>query len=97
MHRLGYARSIAQHSLLLVLLLSAAAQAEGLFAPAVFITAPEQAHTQAISTRSGPEKAVLQSVAADRQLPADRNADQWLSQSVTPPGSPAPLLPRLRF
>jgi hypothetical protein len=97
MYRLGYARSIAQHSLLLALLLSAAAQAEGLFAPAVFITAPEQTRTQALSTRSGLEKAVLQSAAADRQLPANRNTGQWLSQSVTPPGSPAPLLPRLRF
>lgn len=97
MHRLGYVRSIVQHSLLLLLLLSAAAQAEGLLAPAVFITAPQQTRTHALSTRSSLDKAALQPVAADRQLPAKRNAGQWLSHSVKPSDSAAPLLPRLRF
>ncbi|WP_339081966.1 hypothetical protein [Pseudomonas sp. TMP9] len=101
MHRFGYAYSIVQNSAFALLLLSTGAQAELLFAPQVFITAPQQAMTLRpnlrSAARSGLQQATLQPVITHRQPAASRRASQWLGHAEMPTNTPAALPPRLRF
>lgn len=96
MHTFAYARSAVQHSVLVLLLLSTGAQAEVLFAPAVFITATPPPPA-AESTRSGLLTTALQPAAATRQQPASSPPNPWIGPSHPQPSIHAPQPPKLRF
>ncbi len=95
MHTFAYARSAVQHSVLVLLLLSTGAQAEVLFAPAVFITATPPPAAE--STRSGLLTTALQPAAATRQQPASSPPNPWIGPSHPQPSIHAPQPPKLRF
>ena len=93
----AYARPATQHSLFILLLLSASTQAEVLFAPSVFTAAAETvSHPQ--QTENGLKKAALRPTAAARLQPASSPVvSPWISQPAKPPDSSAPQPLRLRF
>lgn len=97
MHTFAYARSAVQHSVLVLLLLSTGAQAEVLFAPAVFITTATPPPPAAESTRSGLLTTALQPAAATRQQPASSPPNPWIGPSHPQPSIHAPQPPKLRF
>lgn len=99
MDRFAYAYKGIQHSLFVLLLLSTSAQAEVLFAPAVFTTAAAQTTTQAQDqgAHSDQKKAVLQRTAQDHPQPVSSPRNQWISQPLKASESSAPLPPKLRF
>lgn len=100
MHTFANARSAVQHSLFALLLLSASTQAQVLFAPAVFTTAPPQATSAADSTHSGLLTTALQPAAANRQQPVSSPPSPWIGpskQAIQQPNTDAPKPPRLRF
>ncbi len=90
MDRFGYARTTAQLGAFVLLLLSASAQAGGLFAPKVFNTAPPQKATSSPGANNNLRKAALQPAFDSRQQHASRAASQWITgptdafRSVTP-------------
>jgi hypothetical protein len=95
MDRFGYARTTAQLGAFL-LLLSASAQAGGLFAPKVFNTAPPQSATSSLGANNL-RKAALQPAIESRQQHASRAASQWITGPTDVFRSVTPLPPRLRF
>jgi hypothetical protein len=97
MDRFGYARTTAQLGALVLLLLSASAQAGGLFAPKIFNTAPPQSATSSPGANNNLYKAALQPALVSRQQHASRITGQWITGPTDVLRSVTPLPPRLRF
>jgi hypothetical protein len=97
MHRLGYTRTSVHLGIVIVVLLSANAQAGGVFAPKAFITAPQQSATYHRSTSNNLYKAALRPALEGRQEPADRTSNQWITAPADAFRSTTPQPPRLRF
>jgi hypothetical protein len=97
MHSFDYRYPAGPIGAIVLMLLSAGAQAEELFAPNVFTSTPQLSEPYTQGTGNNLHKAALQQPIKGQKPPAANPASQWISAPTATSKSAVPLPPRLRF